>query len=136
MATNERTENGLRRELRLAKEDLLRSLVGIPFQEPGHQGWVKIVGVTEDGAVVENADNPGDGTVVIWERTEGLIKSVAATGLGPRNADGWERKTGGGFIYDWPTLVVLSGWGLEDLKMRGVSFCMNNRKKSGEASWD
>ena len=121
--------------IREARVALLHSLVGIPFQEPGHRTWVKITGVSEDGAVVENADNPGEGTVVIWDKVPGLIRTVAASGLGHRNADGWERKVGGGFVYDWPHLVDMSGWSHEDLRGRGISWCLNNRKKGGEESW-
>jgi len=121
--------------MREAKEALLHSLVGVPFQEPGHRTWLKIIGVGPDGPVVENADNPGEGTVVVWDRVDGLIKSVATSGLGSRNADGWERKTGGGFIYDWPFLVTMSGWSYEDLRGRGISWCLKNRRRGGEESW-
>lgn len=129
------TEAALKKTLREAKVALLHSLVGIPFQEPGMGGFVQIVGVGPDGPVVESADSPGDGRVVVWDRTEALIKSVVATGLGHGNADGWERKVGGGFIYNWPLLVMMSGWSYEDLRGRGVSYCLNHRRKSGEESW-
>lgn len=129
------TKVNFQRELRLARTKLLHSLVGIAFQEPGHRGWVKVVGVSDHGALVENADNPGDATVVVWDKVDSLIKTIAASGLGHRNADGWERKTGGGFVYDWPLLVTLSGWSLEDLEGRGISYCLNNRRKGGDESW-
>lgn len=121
--------------MRDAKVALLQSLVGIAFQEPGHRGWVKITGIGPDGPLVEDADNPGEPTVVSWDRVDGLVKSVAATGLGPRNHDGWERKVGGGFVYDWPHLVTVSGWSYEDLQGRGISSCLRNRRKGGEESW-
>lgn len=129
------TKAAFLKTMREAQVGLLHSLVNIPFQEPGSREWVKIVGVGEDGPLIENADNPGEGTVVSWERVSSLIKTVAASGLGHRNSDGWERKVGGGFIYDWPHLVMMSGWSYEELRGRGISSCLNNRRKGGEESW-
>lgn len=134
--TDERaTKAAYLQTMKEAKEALLRSLVNIPFQEPGHRGWLKIVGVGSDGPLVEDADNPGESTLVPWERVDGLIKTVAASGLGHRGGDGWEKKTGGGYIYDWPYLVTMSGWSFEDLQMRGISWCLNHRKSGGQESW-
>ena len=118
-----------------AKEALFQSLVRVSFQEPGHRGWLQVTGVTEHGVLVDNVDNPDEPTLVPWEKSDGLLRSIAATGLGERTGDGWERKTGGGFAYDWPYLVTISGWSYEDLQMRGISSCLRNRRKGGEESW-
>lgn len=129
------TRAAFAKTMREAKVALLQSLVRIPFLEPGHGGFVTIVGVTPDGPSVDSADDPGNGRIVPWDRVDGLVKAVAASGLGHRNSDGWERKTGGGFVYDWPHLVTMSGWSYEDLQMRGISWCLNNRRRGGEESW-
>ena len=118
-----------------AKTALFQSLVRTNFQEPGHRGWLQVVGVTDDGILVDNVESPDEPTLVPWEKWTNLLKSIAVTGLGDRNGDGWYRKTGGGFIYDWPHLVTISGWSYEDLQMRGISFCIQNRRKGGEESW-
>ncbi len=129
------TKAAFLKTMREAQVGLLHSLVGIPFQEPGHRGWLKIIGVGEDGPLVENADDPGEGTLVGWDKVPGLIKTIAASGLGERSSDGWERKVGGGFIYDWPYLVLMSGWSYEELQGRGISSCLRNRKSGGTESW-
>lgn len=129
------TRNGYVRAIYDARKELVGDLRGIPFQEPGHRVWLSIVGMTAEGVLVENADSPGEQSLVGRDRIAQLIQSVVMSGLGRPTELGWVRKVTEEPIMNWPLLVTKTGRTVRELKELGISWCLLNPCEGGKESW-
>lgn len=129
------TRAGYIRAMADARRELVQDLRGIPFQEPGHRHWMSIVGPVGDGALVEDADNPGETSFVPADKVAGLIQSVIMSGLGRPTEIGWIKKVDLDSIMNWPLLVTKTGRTVKELKELGISWCLLNPSEGGKESW-
>lgn len=135
MTDEAKTRGGYIRAMYDARKELLTDLRGIPFQEPGHRHWLSVVGVTYEGVLVEDADNPGEQSLVPRERMPQLIQSIVMSGLGRPVELGWLRKVTDEPIMNWPLLVTKTGRTVKELKEEGIAWSLLNPREGGKESW-